>query len=578
MRLALPMSVPLSLWGTAWRRRWLKGAACAIGSVTLAYWLTRLLGTLLEGGISPLFFIAVMVTAFVGGLTWGLVATLLATICTAAFFMPAGAEFAVGWDDAVRVATFIGVAMLVSWLQSAREVTLRNLERAKDEAEAARAEAVAASGAKDRFLNILSHELRNPLNPIVAAVSLRLQDLAGRDDPHSRSLREDFELIRRNAEAEARLIDDLLDSGRIRTGKLRLLRAGVDLAQLAEDAIESARPNAASKGLELQLCVRRPRDGETWLTPIVDGDSVRLRQVLWNLLNNAIKFTPATPPTPTTATTPSGGVRVTITPSVGRRGVVVAVGDSGVGIDADEQKSIFEPFTQARGRDGDSAAAGGLGLGLSIARGLVAAHGGTLRLRSVVDRGSVFRLRLPAVWCNAAEVESRALPPLSKSDEIIPSSPPAADAPTPAKVAKRTRSSSKQRLRILLVEDHADTARVTRRLLARRNWQTTWAASLAEALRVAEAGTFDLIISDIGLGDGSGCDLMTTLRERYPDRPLRAIAVSGYATPADIARSHAAGFDAHLVKPIAFETLCEQVERLTKQQDDAPAWTAASAA
>lgn len=524
---AAPLDTPIRPWRDL---RHLHGAICAIGGVGAAYWLTRLLEPWLGGGVSPLFFVAVMFSAFVGGLGWSLVATVLATFCAAALKVPADGVMGLGWDDAIRIIVFLGVAVLVSSLQHAREVTLRNLERAVDEAEHARRDVIEASRAKDRFLNILGHELRNPLNPIVAAVTLRLQDLTGLDDPASVSLREDFELIRRNAEAEARLVDDLLDFNRIRTGKLRLVRTGVDIATLAAEAIEAVRPAAEVKGLSLKLrlhALPTNATGAVPLVPVVDGDSVRLRQVLWNLLNNAVKFTE------------TGGVNMTVRPSVGGRGVVIAVGDSGLGISPNQQHVIFEPFTQVFGPEERVPASNtvGLGLGLSIVRGLVIAHGGTIRLRSNKERGTVFRLRLPAVWCDPSATAQQAQSASAQPSHLV----------------------NGRARRILFVEDHVDTARITRRLLTRRGYDVIWASTIAEAHEAAQANIFDLVVSDIGLTDGNGCDLMAELAAT---QGLRGVAVSGYATPADITRSHAAGFRAHLVKPIAFEELCEQIDRL----------------
>ena len=540
--------------------------ALAFASVAAALGIEAALGTTVTG-VSPLFFVAVVFSSVVGGWGPGLLATILASACTA-FVAVETTRVAepVGIDDLFRLGVFASVALAVSWLQSRQQratidagTATADAHAARRQADNARRQAEAANAAKDRFLNVLGHELRNPLNPVLSLVTMRLQDfdsgrIAEDGDPQAvaERLRDDLELIRRNVEVEARLIDDLLDSSRIRSGKLRLVRQGTNLAKLVAETVEAVRPAATAAGLTLEL---RPTPGMDGHRPTVDGDPIRLRQVFWNLLNNAVKFTRR-----------GGRVTVMLRPTLGRRGVVVTVADTGRGIDGDLVGVIFEPFVQAERVDAyapenaddsdqrrqDDAAtfgeAGGLGLGLSLVRGFVTAHGGTVSVRSRPGKGSVFRVRLPAAWLGADE---------RRDDEQ--------DAAEIAGMRPARGEAQSRPVRVLLVEDHPDTARVTARLLRREGHDVVAASGVGDALAAADAERFDLVVSDIGLGDGNGWELMAQLRDRHG---LSGIAVSGYATDADVRRSKASGFLAHLVKPLSLETLCEQIDKAAEALED----------
>ena len=557
-----------SLW-----RSWPARIGLAVASVALAQWVELRLGADLTG-ISPLFFVAVVFSAFFGGWPAGLIATVLSAVCTAGvYFEQPSPSDGIGLDDVFRLIVFTAVALTVSWLQHINRQATREARAASEEAHAAREmadlarrQAEAANSAKDRFLNVLGHELRNPLNPVLALVTMRLQEHGGHADVEDEQLREDLEMIRRNVEVEARLIDDLLDSSRIRSGKLRLVRQGVNVLKLLGETVEAVRPAAEAAGVALEF---RPAAASATAAAVIDGDPIRLRQVFWNLLNNAIKFTK------------KGAVAVSAHPTVGRRGVVVSVADDGPGIDPTLQNLIFEPFVQAdrsdaytsveeaagssgssgssgsAGVSGDAAGGGGLGLGLSIVRGFVQAHGGTIGLRSVLGRGSVFRVKLPAAWIDRDEFSARHLAPVDVNADSDGLSPPHEE-----RVLLRER----RPMRVLLVEDHPDTARVTARLLKREGHAVAVAGSVAEGLAAADHQSFDLVISDIGLGDGNGCDLMRRLRDEHG---LCGIAVSGYATDADVRRSRAAGFIVHLVKPVSLDTLCEHINSVADVIDDA---------
>jgi PAS domain S-box-containing protein len=386
-----------------------------------------------------------------------------------------------------------------AWVGAAADV--HDLKTAQEELRQARDQAQEASRSKDRFLATLSHELRTPLTPVLALAS-RLE----RDPDLGPEARRSVEVIRRNAELEARLIDDLLDVTRVAAGKLEIRPETVSLLVVLDDAVETFAAEAEAGGVEL---VREPGE-DAWLR----ADPARLRQVIGNIVHNAVKFTPR-------------GGRVTLRRAEAPAGrVAIEIADTGSGIDPGDISRIFRPFEQAsRGK-------AGLGLGLSISRNLVEAHGGKLSAESRGEgEGSVFRIELPGPVDAPAAAPRRTRPP------------------SPAAGPGR---------RVLLVEDHADTALAARELLADASCQVVAAGSLAEALEAAGIQTFDLVLSDLGLPDGSGLDLMRNLRDRYG---LRGIALTGFGMEEDVTRSREAGFVDHLVKPITYDRLAKAIER-----------------
>ncbi len=379
----------------------------------------------------------------------------------------------------------------------------------------AQAAAEAASKAKDHFLAVLSHELRNPLNPVLATASML------RDDPRfDADTREQLEVICRNAELEARLIDDLLDVTRIERGKVDLDRRPVDLCAILRQAVEVCLSDIETR--KLHFIVDAP-DGPYW----IDADPARLQQVFWNLLKNAIKFTPQ-----------GGCVGVRCRPD-GQGHIVVEVTDSGEGIEPEALDRIFNAFDQAE--RSITRQFGGLGLGLTISKALVEMHGGGIRAASPgKGKGATFTVRLPLL---AGKVAAPATPP-------TPSTPPAAPI---------------HPLRILLVEDHGDTARIMCRLLSAEGHEVQAAADVASALSLAEKQAFDLLLSDLGLPDGSGLDLMRSLRARGLTLP--AIALSGYGQEQDAEQSRQAGFRSHLTKPVSLPKLKQAIAKVSKSRD-----------
>ena len=414
------------------------------------------------------------------------------------------------WDKGLIVRDPEGRAVRV--VGSTIDITDRKL--VQEELERAHQEAQAANEAKDRFLATLSHELRTPLTPVLAVISglESAPGLAG----HAGELA----MIRRNVELEARLIDDLLDLTRITRGKLELHRRDIDARQVIQHAVVTVEGEVRSKGLELtvDLAAEDHRVG---------ADAPRLTQVFWNLLSNAVKFTP-----------PGGRISVRSwnepSPSPGgTRELAVEIRDTGIGVDSDVLPRIFEAFEQTDRRI--TRKFGGLGLGLAVSRAIVDLHGGRLAAASEGrGQGAAFTVRLPLGGVQEDLDETG----------VWFSRPPLASAPSPVE----------RSLRILLVEDHADTAEAMADLLGLSGHRVTVAASVADALAAAEAaaGELDLVLSDLGLPDGSGQDLMRELVRLYG---LRGIALSGYGMEEDIRRSREAGFARHLTKPINRQAL-----------------------
>jgi len=400
---------------------------------------------------------------------------------------------------------------------SNEELALKNeqLQRSADEraqrirAEAARAEAEAANNAKDRFLAMLSHELRTPLSPVLHAVALMEED----DCPPN--VRELLETIRRNVQLEARLIDDLLDLARIRNGKLQLHLESADVHDLIRRAAQICEPDILKQHLELQLVLKATRLK-------LSADPARILQIFWNLINNAIKYST------------SGGFITLTTADEAETGCVrVEIADSGIGIHPDRIGKIFDAFEQAHDENGI-----GLGLGLAICRVLAEMHGGRIEARSPgPGQGSVFTIILPAV---AGEIERTRLDAPPSAGESIS-------------------------LRILLTEDHFDTASNLKRLLQRRGHVVEVASSLAEARACLGSKVFDVLLSDIGLPDGQGLDLMPPFRAAANGRPVAGIALSGYGMPEDVRRSMEAGFSHHLTKPIEFARLHRELLTIAAQ-------------
>jgi len=369
-------------------------------------------------------------------------------------------------------------------------------------AETARAQAEAANTAKDRFIAILSHELRTPLTPIL------FSSLVLSQDPNvPASIRKELEMIARNVQLEARLIEDLLDLTRISRGKFSLCLEKVDADSLLEAALDVCADELSDK----QLVVRRETTGSQCY---LFADAARLQQVFWNLIKNAIKFSPF-------------GETITVRSSIPRPGCWRAeVIDHGVGIESSALGKIFEAFEQVT-RD----QTGGLGLGLTISKAIVDLHSGTISAASDgIGKGAVLTIDLP--------VYDRALD--TSSDQIC----------TEPLISDDLPAESSSLGRVLIVDDHADTVEAMSSLLLKNGYQVITANSVSSALRlVDQCKSIDIMLSDIGLPDGGGHYLLSELRKLGYKFP--AIALSGYGMEEDLNRSMVAGFKAHLTKPVS---------------------------
>jgi PAS domain S-box-containing protein len=379
-------------------------------------------------------------------------------------------------------------------------------ERLQNEQERARLEfesmsAREANQAKDRFLAVLSHELRTPLTPMMLGLGLLESS-----DQIPATVRNTVSMMLRNLRLEARLIDDLLDVTRISHGKLRIEPEVVDLHAVLSEVVGMCRAEIDANNHEITLDLAAPAHH-------VEGDPTRLRQVFWNLLQNAVRITP-----------PGGRIEIT-TQRLPIDRVRIAIEDNGPGIAPEELERIFQPFEQ--GESGSRR--GGLGLGLAVSRGLVRAHGGTLHAENT-SKGARFEVVLNV----CADPQEHA--PAGES-----SRPP----PKPVE--------------LLLVEDHPDTASALAEFLQRFGHRVRIAHSLAQARELAEAGPFDLLVSDIQLPDGTGLELIVELRKRGP---VRGVAMTGFGSDEDVARSRRAGFERHLVKPVSGQEVARAIEEI----------------
>ena len=377
----------------------------------------------------------------------------------------------------------------------------------------ARADAEAANRRRDQFLAVLSHELRTPLTPVLARVGLMQRD-AALSATHGRAL----DMIRRNVEMEARLIDDLLDLNSLARGELKLAIApAVDAHDRLRAAVEIYQEQAAGKALDLSVDLAARAHH-------VRADPARLQQVFWNLVGNAVKFTP-----------PGGRIDVRTLDAPNDR-LRIVVRDTGVGVEPDAMPRLFNAFEQ--GEQTLTRRFGGLGLGLTIVKRLVDLHGGTIAAQSDgVGHGATFTVELPTV----------------PAPVVVAAAPPVAPVLAPSAPGERVVAAADGRRRVLLVEDNPDTLHVMARVLRSLGCEVVTAAGVTEAMDAARARDFDLLVSDVGLPDGTGWELIQAMRTIRPN--VRGVAISGFVQPDDIRRSLAAGFEEHLAKPVDIERL-----------------------
>ena len=380
-------------------------------------------------------------------------------------------------------------------------------------AEASRQEAEAANSAKDRFLAMLSHELRMPLTPILFSASM-----LSKDERLPEYARKQLESIAHHVQVEARMIEDLLDVARISEGKLKLALDSVDIRALIDSALSICAENISTKNLSVH---REFQAGD----PLVFADPARLSQVLWNLIQNAAKFTPS-----------DGRVTVRVT-NPEQDWLRVEVIDTGIGIGPEALPRIFDPFEQV-----EPGRAGGLGLGLAISRAIVESHGGKISANSEgSQRGSTFAIELPNVVRESGET--------ADERKVIP---------TPDR-----RQGAPKRPQILLVDDHHDMAEVLRNYLGRVGYDVTVVPNIGVAFQCFEQKSFDLLLCDIGLPDGRGEHLLQRLRDA--GHHFLAIALTGFGAETEIARSRATGFHTHLTKPFSPQQLKRTLEQVLRE-------------
>src|SRR6516225_1832151 len=414
--------------------------------------------------------------------------------------------------DKTGVTHFLDINLLR--LQGAHETIQGVLYLVEDKTRdvTSRQELIGANAAKDQFLALLSHELRSPLAPVLAMVGELEAEV-----PDSRPVREALEVVRRNVELEALLIDDLLDITRISKGKLQLTFEPISIHQILQRAYEICRNEIEAKNLEANFALRADHT-------YVEGDPARLQQVFWNLIKNSVKFTPE-----------KGRITVeTLNPAPDK--IEARVIDTGIGIEQETIDKIFNAFEQ--GQTEITRRFGGLGLGLAISKALIDAHGGKIQVQSPgKDKGSMFSVELNTV--------SR---PIDSDGE-------GKDQPA----EREAEATVSRHRRVLLVDDHYDTCIGMKRMLERRGYKITVAHSAEQAVEKVRIEDFDLLISDIGLPDRSGYELMRELRV---NKDLPGIALSGFGSEQDVKQAREAGFSEHLTKPINFERLEKTIQNL----------------
>lgn len=452
-----------------------------------------------------LFILAVMVSAWYGGLGPGVLSSVLSVMAGSYFLMEPARAFSLNSSaDWLRVAIFLVTAGVVSSLSETLHEARRQAELQAREAERRRRELERAGRQKDEFLAMLAHELRNPLAPIYNAVQILA--VRGHDPDEVERI---GGLIGRQLQQMVRLVDDLLDVSRITRGKINLCKEPVDLAQVVSMAVETSRPLIESKGHELTVTLPE--------TPLqVHADATRLAQVLSNLLNNAAKYTET-------------AGRISLAAELLEGEVRVRVRDTGIGIAHEMLPRVFDLFTQA-----DSSldrAQGGLGVGLTLVRRLVELHGGTVEAHSAgTGQGTEMVVRLP----------------------LLPGPPEEApDSPAP----RPSQAGAAETLRILIVDDNEDTAESLAVLMEMAGHEVRTAFEGFSALEEARTFRPGVVLLDIGLPNLDGYEVARRLcQESGKDRML-LLAMTGYGQEEDRRRSREAGFDHHLVKPVDLDKL-----------------------
>jgi signal transduction histidine kinase/ActR/RegA family two-component response regulator len=446
-------------------------------------------------------------------------------------------------QQSVQIAPLIEDNQVIGTITVIEDVTERvareeRLMKLLAREQTAREEAEAANRAKDEFLATVSHELRTPLNAMSGWMQVLRRVEYDRD-----SLTQGLEAIERNIKMQARLIEDILDVSRIITGKFSLDVRPVDLMSVIEAAMESVRPAADAKMIQLRAALD-PRVGP------VSGDPHRLQQVVWNLLSNAIKFTPR-----------GGHVEIGLKRIDSH--VEIRVTDTGQGIGA-----AFLPFVFDRFRQADSTTArqhGGLGLGLAIVRHLVEMHGGTAQAFSEGDgQGATFAVRLPVMAIHKRQPQP----------QVIAATPPPATELPPSEPAE-TNSGMKgvaklDGIRVLVVDDEPDAREILSLMLTHCGAEVRASASAQEVIEVLKQWKPDVLVSDVGMPNEDGYTLINWVRALEPEqgRNIPAVALTGYARREDRTRLLAAGYQLHFPKPVEIEDLAKGIAALAEGGDN----------
>jgi signal transduction histidine kinase/ActR/RegA family two-component response regulator len=450
------------------------------------------------------FTVAVMLSAALCGSGPGVLATLLGALAGSYFWRDPRLTISV--ERSVEAVQFLVFLVIGSGIN----IFARTIKNAQHEAEVAKGEAEQANQAKDHFLAMLSHELRTPLGPILLSASA----MEG-DETIPSPIRKEFAMISRNVDLETRLIDDLLDVTRISKGKLQMHESIVDAHKLLAEAVVIVRYDTENKGVSVTLHLNAEAHH-------VCADPARLHQVFWNLIKNAVKFTEK-----------GGSIDIT-SENRGDAFFVARIADTGIGIASEVLPKIFNAFEQ--GGDARTRRFGGLGLGLTITKGLVELHGGNLSATSAgLGKGTTMVVELPVT----AEREAEVVPAKTEAPRV--------DA------------------HILVVEDDQSTAQVMSRLLKMRGYHVETAGTIAEARNAAIVHRFDILLSDLSLPDGSGLDLLRELKNQHH---FKGIALNGFGMDSDIQASLDAGFSLHLTKPINIESLDSAIRSLCASASD----------
>ena len=455
---------------------------------------------LIEPLPSPPFLFVVMIVAWLVGYGPAVVAVVFSALALDYWFIPPIGAITTTWHEIAAVASFAAVGIGVAWLTATRRQVEDDRKALLAREQAARASAEAANRAKDEFVAVLGHEFRNPLSAIVGAV--HLLDRIEAQEERTRPARE---VIARQARNIMRLVDDLLEINRIANGKVHLDLEAVDLGDTVRRCLSTLSPRTERHRVSLETV-------QTW----VSADSVRLEQIVVNLLDNAIKYTPV-------------GGTIDVRVSRDRHHAILRVRDTGVGIARDDLPRIFDLFVQ--GEPSGNRAHRGLGIGLAVVQRLAELQGGTIEASSEgPGRGSTFSLRLRSVPAPAIRAPHR-----------LPAARPGAHR------------------RIVIVEPDPDLRTILRALLETSGHDVTEAADGLSAFASAVRVRPDVMLVDLELAGLDGYELAQRLRMAPEAKSIMLVALTGYGRPQDVERARAAGFDHHATKPVDPEILTDML-------------------